>query len=186
MRNVVSMVLIACLSASASGQGVSAGTGPVPKPGSPSTGTTAPASAGAEDGSKSEEVLAAEKLIGEMVQAYRGAPALIDRIEAQFKMPGMEGEEPTEFVCRFDQAGNVHLVNPPYEFYAYEGNLYVMSTSIKDRMVKTSLVEGDILKTMWEKLKGRPTLSIHSALRLGRPLEDIVYALKFDLSLIHI
>jgi len=183
MRGLLTLVLIACFVPPACAQDVEpsvAPTGPAAEPAAGPPPAVVPAAPEGGDEAKSEGVRAAEKLIAEMVQAYRAAPAFTDRIQAEYKMRGMENEPPTEYLVRFDANNNVHLLIPPYEVVALDGNLYMTARTVQDRVIRVDVIDNDILKTMHERFGGRGTMSVQYALRCGKPLDEILSTMKLD------
>ena len=175
------------LAVACSGEGT--GTSPVAEPAEPAaapdavssaTSVPTPAPAGREGpparaaggdneaaATEPEAIAAAHRLIGEMVQAYRAAPAFVDRIVIETSIAGNKRPD-TEALVRLGPGTDMWMRTTNNELVVIDGMLYMTYAKIPDKYIAVPLQE-DALTTL-VALFGRYGGTMASCvLRYGKP-----------------
>lgn len=152
------------------------------------TGTTplaeqpAPTTRGGDEAaapSEPETVEAALRLLGEMVEAYRAAPAFVDRIVIETSIAGNQQPE-QEALVRLGPGTDMWMRTTNNELAVLDGMLYMTYANIPDKYLAVPLQE-DALTTLVALFGRYGGTMAPCVLRYGKSVPEILSALAYGL-----
>ena len=153
---------------------------PVPAPARPAE--PAPTTGGGGEAaapSEPEAVEAALRLLGEMVEAYRAAPAFVDRIVIETSVAGNQQPE-QEALVRLGPGTDMWMRTTNNELAVLDGMLYMTYANIPDKYLAVPLQE-DALTTLVALFGRYGGTMAPCVLRYGKSVPEILSALAYGL-----
>jgi hypothetical protein len=107
---------------------------------------------------------AARLVVAEMIEAYRSAPALEDRITIRFRNEGILNRKPQVIELKMGPGADCWLKMAWIEWTANEGYVYMIDTGLDDRYLVTPLIQ-DLQMTLKTTFGTAGGLPAHFGLR---------------------
>lgn len=107
---------------------------------------------------------AAAILLREMMEAYRNAPAIEDRVSIRFLNDNLMQRQPQVLTVHMGEGSDVFLRMAWNEWTAVDGYVYLTDTRVEDRYVVTPLI-GDLQRTLKTTFGTAGGLPAHFGLR---------------------
>jgi hypothetical protein len=179
-----SVLLSVLLAATGCGDGTAPGGAAAPAGETAAAPTPPPAAPQSEPVAAAEKplegVAAARKLLGEMVEAYASAPALVDRVTITSTMGGQE-RPPIESQMVLGAGTDMMITTARNELVVKDGFMHVGYPHIPDRYLKVPLEGGDVIDALRRTFGTYGGTMAQCALRYRKPEGELIFALAHGL-----